>query len=124
MNPEAKMRMVCDAWRVAAGALSFRIEAPYAIRTPSGKEVPCVGFLPDFGSRNGMVIGLTSGPAYEIDKELKLAAESQKVFYTFINGKAYDRYNEEIFKEALVDWGYFGHEDQRPEWLQRPTETQ
>jgi hypothetical protein len=68
-----------------------------------------------------MVIGLTSRPAYEIDKEVKSAAEAQGLFYTFINADVYEYYNEHVFKEALVDWGFFGSDDHRPDWLRKPT---
>jgi hypothetical protein len=131
MNTEAKRKMVRDAWRVAASALSFRIEAPYLIRATNGKQIPCVAFLPDFGSANGMVIGLICDPTYTLDicdpildKELALAADSHETFYTYINPQIYERYDEEIFKEALVDWGYFGDEIRRPNWLQKPANDQ
>jgi hypothetical protein len=124
MNTEAKMKMVGDAWRIAASALSFRIEAPHLIRATNGKQIPCVAFLPDFGSRNGMVIGLILGPTYKPDKELTLGAESLGMFCSFINAAVYERYNEEKFKEALVDWGYFGDESRRPNWLHKAARDQ
>jgi hypothetical protein len=123
MSAEAKMKMAGNAWRIAASALSFRIEVPYLIRTTNGKQIPCVAFLPDFGSRNGMVIGLI-GATYKTDRELALAAKPQGMFCSFINPAVYERYDEETFKEALVDWGYFGDESRRPNWLQKPARNQ
>jgi hypothetical protein len=46
------------------------------------------------------------------------------MFYSFINAQIYEHYNEETFKEALVDWGYFGDETRRPSWLQKPARDQ
>jgi hypothetical protein len=120
MNTEQKMKRVCDAWRIAAVALSIKVEAPYVIRTRDGKEVACIAHLVDFGGPNGMIIGLYSRPASETDKELKSAAESKGLFYSFINADFYERYDENEFKEALTDWGFFGDEDRRPNWLRKP----
>jgi hypothetical protein len=109
---------VSSAWRMAAAALSIRIEAPYPLEGADGREILCIAFLPDFGSPKGMVIGLACRPNYKIDGTLKLSAETRGLFYSFINPDIYEQYNDEVFKEALVDWGYFGNENIRPSWLE------
>ena len=68
-----------------------------------------------------MVVGLFDRFAHKNDKEVKSAAESGGLYYSFINSEVYERHDEEVFKEALADWGYFGSEERRPTWLQKPT---
>jgi len=92
------------------------------LKGADGIEVSCVAHLPDFGSPNGMVIGFIHHPDYGVDTRLKLAAESQGLFCSFINYKVYGHYNEEVFKEALADWGFFGDETLRPSWMADPKE--
>jgi hypothetical protein len=121
MNTEEERKKVCDAWRVAASALSIRVEVPHLLKTLDGEEVLCVAHLPDFGGPSGMVIGLTT---YNNDKAVISAAKSRGLYWSFINPKVYERYDEEVFKEALADWGFFGKEDHRPGWLQEPTKSE
>ena len=135
MNTEEERKKVCDAWRVAASALSIRVEVPHLLKTLDGEEVLCVAHLPDFGGPSGMVIGLTT---YNNDKAVISAAKSRGLYWSFINPKVYERYDEEVFmpyvinrwsacarpREALADWGFFGKEDHRPGWLQEPTKSE
>src|SRR5260370_32358451 len=102
MKTEDLRNTLSDAWRTAAKSLSLRIEAPYVLEGADGIKVPCVAYLPDFGSPNGMVIGFICRPDHKDDSRLRLAAESRGLFFSFINFKVYEQYNEEIYKEALV----------------------
>jgi hypothetical protein len=36
----------------------------------------------------------------------------------------YGEYSEVRLKESLTDWGFFGHENIRPKWLQCDTKAQ
>jgi hypothetical protein len=117
MITEEERARVHNAWRVAANALSIKVEAPYLLKGVDGKEVLCAAYLPDFGDPRGMVVGLLDLVTCKNDKGIKLAAESRGLFFSFINPEVYERYDEQVFKEALADWGFFGSEDQRPDWL-------
>jgi hypothetical protein len=44
-------------------------------------------------------------------------AEKEDRFCSFLNPEIYSTYDESVFKEALVDWGYFGQPETRPSWL-------
>jgi hypothetical protein len=77
----------------------------------------CIACLKDFGGPNGMVIGLYSNHPSETNKNLRLAAESRRLYYSFINAEFYERYEEREFKDALADWGFFGDESIRPKWM-------
>ncbi len=41
--------------------------------------------------------------------------------YSLMNVSIYQNYNDEVYKEALIDWGFFGDETLRPSWMQKPT---
>jgi hypothetical protein len=120
MDLEAQRKRVIEAWRAAASALSIRIEAPYLLKTPDGREIMCTAHLPEFGGPRGMVLGLVNVPAHKNDSGIRAAAEALGLYYSFINPEIYGHYDKAIFIEALADWGFFGDEDQRPSWLPRP----
>jgi len=121
MITDEQRESVYDAWRVAADALSIRIQVPYLLKTPDGEEVLCAAYLPDFGGPRGMVFGLWDHLAHLGDK-VGTAAKSQGLYFSRINPEVYDYYDEEVFVEALTDWGFFGSEDDRPKWLWKRSE--
>ena len=121
MNREEKRKNVSDAWRIAATALSIEIEIPYKLKTAEGDEILCLAHLPEFGGPKGLVIDLYFHGEGKLNPRLTLAAKSQGLFCSFINADIYERYDEKEFKEALADWGFFGPEIRRPQWLEEPT---
>jgi hypothetical protein len=122
MKTEDRQKKLSSAWLAAASALSVRVEAPYVLTSAEGTEVPCIAHLPDFGNAKGMVIGLFFRHNHEDEEAaLKLAAKSRGLFCSFINPEVYENYNEEIYKEALTDWAFFGDEALRPGWMREPT---
>lgn len=121
MITEEEKERVYRAWRIAADALSITVEAPYVLNAPNCGKVLFAAYLPDFGTSQGMVIGLLGRPTYMRDKALLSAAKSRGLYSSFISAEIYARYDEEVFKEALTDWGFFGSEERRPNWLPRPT---
>lgn len=85
-----------------------------------GNQISCVAYLPDFGGPKGIVIELNNPPDFEIDKGLVDAAKAKGISYSFMNFKIYKEYQEDGFKEVLIDWGFFGDESLRPEWMANP----
>jgi len=69
-----------------------------------------------------MVIGATTPPEFNTDLELIEFAKQKRFFFTFINPAGFATYDESIFKEALTDWGFFGPEEDRPDWLPKRRE--
>jgi hypothetical protein len=117
MKTKDREKNCYTAWLTAAVALSIRVESPYLLKSADGSEVPCAAYLPDFGGSNGMVIGCIDRPDYKTDRGLQSAAKSRGFYCSFINSEVYEHYNEEVFKEALLDWGFFGDESLRPNWM-------
>ena len=119
MKKEEQIRKLSEVWLSAGKLLSFRIEAPYLLDGPDGNAALCVGYLPDFGGSNGTVVGVYSSMLGTFPRLIS-AAKSRKLFYSFINFEVYEKYDEEEFKRALNDWGYFGSENLRPSWMSSP----
>jgi len=88
-----------------------------------GEEHWCAAHLPDFGGPRGMVVGLIWPPLYKPDAQLESAAKARGLYCSFINPAVYEDYDEDVFKEALNDWGFLGGEDQRPDWLPKFTKS-
>jgi len=63
-----------------------------------------------------MVIGFTESSEFESNIRLKSFAKSNGFYCSFINYEVYQQYDEEIFKEALSDWNFFGPKELRPKW--------
>ena len=117
MTIDEKEQVLTEVWKIAADALAVRIEAPYTLIGTDGTEANCIAFLPDFGSANGAVIGCLGDSGHKSDGKIKRAAESRKIYYSFVNFDAYKEYKESRFKETLLDWGFFGDEARRPAWM-------
>lgn len=107
-----------QAWLTAGRLLGIRITAPFTLRV-GAQSVDCIAFLPDFGRDRGTVIGGVAGPAFQTDAVLWQCAKAAGVYCSFVNMTLYSEYSEARFKEALEDWGYYGPESLRPEWLTR-----
>jgi len=117
MTAPYELKRLSSTWRVAAEELSFRIEAPYSFKGTPNSNVSCVAFLPDFGGPKGMVVDLLDDPPYERGSPIRLSAEANGMFCSFINPKVYEKFDAEEFKEALTDWGFFGPNGDRPNWM-------
>jgi hypothetical protein len=103
---------VIAAWKTASWALGISVTAPFTC----SDSLECVAFLPDFGGPNGMVVGAIGAPA-ETDRALGRWAKERGLYLSFLNPEVYQTYDASTFKEALVDWGYFGPSETRPSWL-------
>jgi hypothetical protein len=92
------------AWRSAAEDLRLQLVAPYLLDNGDGELVWVEGYLPDFGSRNGMVF-----------TALKRGKISTKLYQSQISA-SYDTYDRNLFIDTLNDWGWFGQPDTAPNW--------
>jgi len=92
-------------WLKASNKLAFNIITPYSIII-EGKPKEIFAFLPNYGSPNGSIVVLITSQ-FEIDNEIINWAKSNGIFYSFIYIDSFFTYDEEFFKEILLDWGYF-----------------
>lgn len=80
-------------------------------------KISCFAFLPKYGSTKGMVIDIIFAPNYESNKELSEASRKLGMYCSFISYDSYAEATDEIFRETLLDWGYFGRPDLKPKWM-------
>ena len=119
MLTDGEFLALTTAWIKAADILNVRLESPYRFNADAEEGISCVGYLPDFGGPKGMVISYLSAPNLEIDSDLASKTKEAGIYCSFINPKVYEKYDEEVFKEALVDWGFCGNEKMRPGWMKK-----
>lgn len=105
-------------WAEAARVFGIRVTAPFTLRA-GDNAVECVAFLPHFGGPQGMVASLILPPDFECDPRVAECSEAAGLFYSFLNPECYALFDEETFKEALTDWGFFGPPEERPPWLDK-----
>jgi hypothetical protein len=107
---------IINVWKQAAKVLAITIEAPFSF-TSGGKVFDCIAFLPDFGSENGMVIDGITGPNFDTQEGLQSATSEKGWFISFVNMEEYSVFDEKMFKETLADWGYYGRQSKKPNWI-------
>jgi hypothetical protein len=103
------------AWQSAQRELKIRVTAPFSLSTGTATH-NCVAFLPDFGSPAGMVIDAIEPPLFRPSKGLATAAEAAGLYLSLISAEVYLHFDSEKFKEALLEWGFFGPDPLRPSW--------
>jgi hypothetical protein len=116
MHSSNLSKKAIKSWIRGGRELGFRVTAPYVLRV-NDKSVTCVGFVPDFGGPNGMVIGGMAPPQFQTDSQLVECAKTANMYWSFVNLQDYDQYQPDVLKEALADWGFWGPKELRPPWL-------
>ena len=92
------------AWQIAADDLKIKIQFP-AYNFGEGFGI----LIEDFGSSKGTI---ATGLETEIDfKSIK----KDGLFISQL-GSSYEKYNRVDFIETLNDWGYFGNNENIPDW--------
>ena len=101
---------VIIAWKEASQDLKINIKSPFFLETDNGKiEYPML--IEKFGRKNGTII-------LNINDMDRFAKPEQYGFYrSALNPVSYGIYNREKFIDTLEDWGYFGDENERPNWF-------
>ena len=98
-----------NAWREAGSRLMIRVMAPFRLSLPDGTSIEVEAYLPDFGGPRGAI-----AVSLEDDARAKRAATGPH--YVSQLGRAYSRFDEELFRTTLDDWGWFGPQGTRPIW--------
>ena len=106
-----------DAWLEAGDGLGIDVEAPY-VRESSAGTTTFVAFLPDFGGPSGLVLGVRGGDDGDLPSHV---AEDEGLVYAEV-GEAFATYDDELFRDALNEWGWHGPKDGAPDWYAGYTE--
>lgn len=97
------------AWEKASKDLGIQIETPFILKT-NNEEIKYDILIKNFGSEIGTLI-ITTDNMCEFDK-----AKKDGFYCSALNPIHYENYNKENYIETLTDWGYFGQQENKPEW--------
>jgi hypothetical protein len=101
------------AWQEAGRDLGIAVVAPFVLETASG-SVTFPVFLPDFGGKKGMVVGLLGG--YTMSAEHRSAAKTAHLYFSGLDPDSYSSFDRDLFVGTLNDWGWYGADGERPAW--------
>ena len=99
------------AWEEAADRLGIDVETGYVLDTSMGSTVFSV-YLPDFGGREGIVLMAAGHGEGDLPRQI---ARDAGLKYAELHS-SYGKYDGEEFRATLSDWGWFGPEDEAPDW--------
>ena len=100
---------ISDAWREAGTRLKVRVVAPFTFELPDGSTVDVEALLPDFGGPQGaLVVALAD--------EARGNRAAAGPYFVSLLADSYCRYEEQLFRATLDDWGWFGAALERPPW--------
>src|ERR1043165_1985894 len=100
---------ISDTWREAGLRLKIRVVAPFAFQLPDGSTVDVEAFLPDFGGPQGAVV-------VPLADETRGKRATAGPYFVSLVADSYCRYDEQLFRQTLDDWGWLGAALARPAW--------
>jgi len=92
--------------------LEFEFEPAFVLLISNGTAVATLGLVREFGSRSGTLLFAESS----VPSDAEQAEIRSLGYFISLLFPTYFEYDEELFKDTLNDWGYFGHESRRPGW--------
>ena len=107
---------VSAAWTEAGKALGIQVRAPFEFRV-GDRAHKCLAYLPHFSGPGGVLIMGTRPPDFRADEVFKADAEGCGYAWSFLNIDEYQKFNSDLFRDTLREWGYSGPEVERPGWL-------
>jgi len=103
---------ITSAFLQAADGLGFSFDPAFPVRLKDGSVIQSLGFVRHFGSELGTLLFSESQcPSSRERDEL----QGMGYFYSQLF-ESFHEFDEELFKETLNDWGFFGNEQERPSW--------
>lgn len=110
MTTDKRFDKLINSWKIAHVELGIDIISPYVMNTKGGKvEFPIL--VRRFGRKKGTLI---TTHAEFTDNDIPV---DKDYYFSIVNEKEYSEYNKELFIETLEDWGYFGDENDKPDWF-------
>ena len=104
MTDEQKIKRIRNNFLRAAEDFDFEFESPFSLTD----ELEAFGYIPNYGSENGVVIGLASSTGTGIDPRIADWCKKMNCFYSVLSIEFYaQEYKRSYFREMLRDWGRF-----------------
>ena len=104
MFDDDKLKNARHCFMLASEDFGFEFVSPFALTD----EIETFGYIPNYGSKNGVVICLTAPPDYFIDNRVVDWCKEADCFYSFLNIESFaGEYKRAYFREMLRDWGKY-----------------
>ena len=111
MINEDTLKIARHNFALAAQEFGFEFESPFSLND----DLDAFGYIPNYGSKNGVVICLSAWPDYLIDNpdyliDNRVAAwcKENDCFCSFLNIKSLTgEYKRSYFRNMLRDWGKY-----------------
>ena len=104
MTDEQKTEKIRNNFLLAAQDFGFEFESPFSLA--DGLEA--FGYIPYYGSKNGVIICLDSSMNSEIDQRIFEWCREMECFRSVLSMEFYaHEYKRSYFREMLRDWGRF-----------------
>ena len=110
MNPVQK------AWQTAATELAIRVRSGESLLGIQDDPARLL-FLPDFGGPLGAVVFVQSFEDCSTDTFDLDSPSSAGYYCSILSQESYSQFDRDHFIDTLVDWGFYGSDHYRPDWL-------
>lgn len=104
------MEEIIHAWQIAAEELNIKVYSPFSFLDEEGLRFQFELVIENFGSKKGTIV-LSMNEVNDTSIPERLG-----VFCSQVNLEIYGKYDREEFIDTLIDWGYFGPEEDKPAW--------
>lgn len=102
MISEDKIKSARNNFILASEEFGFEFVNPFSLTD----EIEAFGYISNYGSKNGVVICLTTPPDFLIDNRVIDWCKKMDCSYSFINIELLTvKYKQSYFREMLRDWG-------------------
>ena len=89
---------------LASEEFGFEFVSPFTLTD----EIETFGYIPNYGSKNGVVICLTTPPDFPTDHKIVTWCKEADCFCSFVNIELFaGEYRRSYFRELLRDWGKY-----------------
>ena len=103
---------VIHAWQEAQLDLGIEVEAPFTFQAPDGSARSALALIKKFGRVMGTVIASINDDYNALFADARAAG----YFCSAPNSVSYSTYRREDFIATLNDWGWFGEDEEKPDW--------
>lgn len=104
MLADNQIKMARRNFILASEEFGFEFVSPFNLTN----EIEVFGYISNYGSKNGVVVCLTTPPDFLIDNRVADWCKETDCFYSFLNIELLaGEYKRSYFQEILRDWGKY-----------------
>ena len=104
MINDDQIKIARHNFMLASEEFNFEFVSPFTLTD----EMEVFGYIPNYGSKNGVVVCLTSMPDFPTDSEVVSWCKEMNCFCSFLNIEPLTKeYKRSYFREMFRDWGKY-----------------